>query len=464
MKFTMESLEGREVRLDIAIEPEELEKEMRAAAQRISRQVQIPGFRKGKAPYAVVLRMVGEESVREEALDSLAPRLLEEALEEAKIEPYGPATLEEVTQETPPTIRVRVPLEPVVELGDYRSLRVEMEEPTVSEEEIQEALKDIAERYATWEAKEGPVAEGDMVVVDLKGETEDGESVMESEGRSLIVRLDSVYPVPGFHEELVGLRAGESKEFTLPFPENSSNKELAGKPVRFHVTVREVQQRDVPAIDDDLARLAGDYEDLDALREEVRERLLQQRRQEAEEAYEQKVLEALREISRVEYPAVALEEELDSIMEWQEHRLQEQGLNMETYLGMLKTTEQAYREGLKPMAEERLVRRLLLAELATAEGLEPEAQAVDEVLQEALGGEEAAGSEETQRREVLKAVATEHLRREEALRWLVRHARGEAQAAGEEGAEEEPPAGEAGAEEAVPGPEAQESQTPPADE
>ncbi|MBC7225223.1 MAG: trigger factor, partial [Anaerolineae bacterium] len=347
---------------------------------------------------------------------------------------------------------------------DYRSLRVEWEEPTVPEEEIQKELEAIAERYAAWEPKEGPIAEGDLVVVDLKGETEAGEPLMESEGRSLIVRLDSVYPVPGFHEELLGLQAGESKEFTLPFPEDSSNKELAGKPVRFRVTVKEVQRRDVPAIDDGLAMLAGDYENLDALREEIRERLLQQRYQEAQEAYEGKVLDALREISRVEYPAVALEQELDRILEMQEERLARQGLNMETYLSMLKTTAEAYREGLKPMAEQRLVHRLLLAKVAEAEGLEPEAQEVEEAMEEAVReAEQASDPELARKREVLKAAVAEYLGRGQALQWLVRVARGEVQDAGEEG---ETPVEEAGAEEGAPvaQPEAQGSEAAPADE
>jgi trigger factor len=430
LKVTTETAGTREVRLEIQLDQEELERAMQEAARRIARQVQIPGFRKGKAPYAVVLRMVGKEAVREEALESLVPRLYKQALEETQIAPYDQGVLEEVSDTDPPRLRIRVPLNPVVELGDYRSLRVEWQEPSVSEEEVQKALEDIARKHTAWEPKDGPVAEGDMVRIDTQGRTEDGEKVFESKGHNLVVRLESLYPVPGFHQELLGLRAGETKEFTLPFPEESSNKKLAGKPVRFQVKVHEVMQRGTPPLDDNLAKLVeGNYETLEDLRKAIRERLLQQRQEEAEEEYERKVLAALREISRVEFPAVALDQELDRILEAQAAHLEERGLDMETYLTMLKTTPEAYREGLKPAAEEQLVNRLLLAKVAEAEGFEPSEEETVDVLREwILGGE----GEETNRdarvvleNEGFRGVVRDTLRRAEALRRLIRLARGE---------------------------------------
>lgn len=431
LKVTTETLKGREVRLEIHVDQAEMEEEMRKAAQRISRQVQIPGFRKGKAPYAVVLNMVGKEAVREEALESLLSRLYKQALKEAQVEPFAQGVLEEVSETDPPVLRIRVPLDPLVELGDYRSLRVEWEEPSVPEEAVQKALEDIARKYASWEVKEGPIGEGDMARVSIEGRSEDGEPVLQSKEQNLVVRQDSLYPVPGFHRELLGLQAGETKEFTLSFPEDSSNKRLAGKPIRFQVTVHEVMRREVPPLDDDLAKLEGDYETLEDLRKAIQERILQERRREAEEEYESKVLRALKEISRVEFPAVALEQELDEMLESQERRLQEQGLNMKTYLTMLKTTPEAYRESLKPAAEERIVNRYLLDKVAEAEGLEPTEEEKANLLRRWLGIE---GETETNRdlsellaNEDFQNLARVSLRQTKALEWLVRHARGEVQ-------------------------------------
>lgn len=450
MKVTTKALEGREVRLDIQVDQDELDEEMQKAAQRISRQVQIPGFRRGKAPYNVVVRMIGKEAVREEALESLAPRLYKQALEEAQITPYDQGVLEEVTESDPPLLRMRVPLEPLVELGDYRSLRVEWEEPQVPEDEIQKALEEIARKYATWEAKDGPIGEGDMARVDIAGRGEDGELVLENREQNLVVRQDSLYPIPGFHRELVGLRAGETKEFTLPFPEDSSNKKLSGKPIHLQVTVHEVMRRDVPPLDDNLAKLEGDYETLDDLRRAIQERLLQQRRAEAEEEYEAKVLKALKEMSRVEFPAVAVDRELDEMLKSQEERLEERGLNMETYLTMLKTTPAAYREGLKPAAEERIVNRLLLTKVAEAEGLEPSEEERANLLRQWLGAEEGETHEDLKallEDEGFQNLARESLRRGEALKWLIRRARGEAPDQPEApGAEPAPEAAQAGEE------------------
>ncbi|MGQ9713748.1 MAG: trigger factor [Anaerolineae bacterium] len=428
MKVTTEPLEGREVRLEIQLSEDELERAMQEAARRISREVQIPGFRKGKAPYAAVVRVAGKEALREEALDSLLPKLYEQALQEAQITPYDQGVLEEVSRSDPPVLKIRVPLEPLVELGDYRSLRVEWQEPSVSEEEVQKALEEIASNYASWEPKDGPIAEGDRVQVDLEGHAEDGEPVFDHKHQSLVVRLESLYPVPGFHQELLGLQVGDTKEFTLPFPEDSSNKRLAGKPIRFRVTVREVMRRSQPLLDDNLAKLEGEYETLEDLRKAVRERLLQERREKAEEEYEAKVLKALKEMSRLELPAVALERELDEMLESQEKRLEEGGLNMETYLSMLKTTPEAYRQALRPEAEEQVVTRLLLLKVAEAEGLEPTTEEKINLLRQwlATGGEKAdEDAESLLQDEVVQNSVRYLLRQRKALERLVRLARGE---------------------------------------
>ncbi len=442
MKVATEALEGREVRLVVQLDQEELDRAMQEAARRIAREVQIPGFRRGKAPYAVVVRMVGREAVREEALDSLLPQLYEQALEEAQVEPFAQGVLEEVSESDPPVLRFRVPLEPLVELGDYRSLRVEWQEPEVPEEEVQKVLEGIAEKHASWEPKDGPIAEGDLVKVDILGRTEDGEPAFDGKGQSLVVRLDSLYPVPGFHKELLGLRAGETKEFTLPFPENTSSKRLAGKAIRFQVAVHEVRGLDVPPLDDDLAKLEGDYETLEDLRKAIRERLLQERRAEAEGEYEAKVLKALRDLSRVEFPAAALERELENLLERQEEALQERGLNLKTYLSILKVTPEAYREGLKPQAQERLMNRHLLVKLAEEEGLEPTEEEKAALVNEWFGPEEQRPADEKLKEllesEEFQEMVRNTLRQGKALRWLIRHARGEVQGEGPAADEGEP--------------------------
>ncbi|MGC8838135.1 MAG: trigger factor [Anaerolineae bacterium] len=442
MKVATEVLEGREALLEIQLDQEELDQAMQEAARRISREVQIPGFRKGKAPYAVVVRMVGREALREEALDALLPRLYKEALKEAQITPYKQGVLEEVSESDPPVLRIRVPLEPLVELGDYRAIQVPWEEPDVPEEEIQKALEDIARKYTSWEAKEGPVEEGDMVLISLEGRAEDGRLVLEDKGMRLVVRTESVYPLPGFHQELLGLRAGETREFTLPFPEGSSDRMATGESTHFKVKVLEVMRRDAPPLDDDLAKLAGDYETLDDLRKAIREQLLQKYLAEAEVEYGRRVLEALREISRVEFPAVALEEELEAMLEAQERNLEERGLNLETYLSILKTTPEAYREGLKPAAEKRLVTRLLLQKVAEAEGLEPTKEDMELALRALLDEETDKRKKEIMlKSESVWAAVREALRADKAEEWLVRYARG--------GSPEEPAADRPGSEEVL---------------
>ncbi|NLE76445.1 MAG: trigger factor [Chloroflexi bacterium] len=429
MKVTTEPTEGREVLLHIAIDSGEMDKAMKAAARRISQKANVPGFRKGKAPYHMVISMFGKEAVQEEALDALAPTLYEQALNETEIEPFAAGVLEEVSESDPPVLRMRVPLPPTVELGDYRSIQVDWQEPTVPDDKVEETLQSIADKYGSWEAKDGVVAEGDLVKLNLEGHTEDGQEVFNAQGRSLVVRLGSAYPLPGFHEELLGMAVGEAKTFTLTFPEDSGDKERAGKPVTCEAEVTEVSVRQTPAIDDDLAKLEGDYETLDALRAEVQQRLLAQAQEEAEGEYRHKVMEALQAQSKVQFPPAAVEQELDSMLRSQEQRLKEQGFSLAIYLGMMKTTLESYRNGLKPGAEQRLVERLLLEKLGDVEQVQAKDEEIDALVQGMLSS--AGEGDENQRMRSLMAspdgrqLANAMLRPGATMEFLVRVAKGE---------------------------------------
>ncbi len=369
MKFTTEPLENRQVSLTIEVEPERVQSEMQKAARRLAGRGRIPGYRKGKAPYAAVARHYGEEAIFEEMLDGFMDHALREALKETGIQPYAPAILNEITQD-PLTLKLTVPLPPEVDLGNYREIRKEFPEVTVSDEEVNEALERIRRDQGSWVPVDRPAEEGDMVFVTFTG-TVDGETVFEEpEDFPLIVGESYGEPLPGFSGRLAGAKPGDDLEFTLTAPNDHPKEELAGKTCEFRVHVVSVRTLDIPPLDDDLAKMVGDYDTLDALRARVREALLEERKRQAEDQFEADVLDMIVAQSRIQYPPVALEEELDEIMEDIESQLEQQDRDLDSYLNLAGQTREQFRESLKPRAERNLHRSLVLAKIRAVEKIE----------------------------------------------------------------------------------------------
>jgi trigger factor len=375
LKVETERLENCQVALSIEVDEERTKQALRNAARHISRMARIPGFRPGKAPYHVVVRRFGKEALYQEVVDELGNSIYKEALEEAGLEPFGQATLTDYEIE-PLVLKLVVPIAPVVELGDYRQMRLEPEDEKATEEEIDETLRMIQEQNTFWEPVERPAQWGDLAIVDIEG-TVRGETVVGNKGRELILEADSPYPLPGFSEKLLGMTANEQREFTLTYPEDSENKKLAGQQARFKVHLQELKEEIVPGIDDDLARTVGDYDTLEDLKTELRREL----QAKAEERFAGRALTALVERSEIEFPPMMLEREIDDWLEDLDLRLKRQGLNLDNYLEMRKLTEEEFRKEISPEVEERLKRSLTLGKLAELEGLDIES---DKVVNEAL--------------------------------------------------------------------------------
>ncbi|MFQ5813251.1 MAG: trigger factor [Anaerolineae bacterium] len=375
MKVETERLENCQMALTIEIGEERAKRALRNVARRISRRAKIPGFRPGKAPYNVVARYFGKEALSKEVLDELGDAVYKEALEEAELEPFGQAQFTDY-ETNPLVLKLVVPLAPVVELGDYRQMRLEPEEETVREEEIDEALRRIQEQNTFWEPVKRPAQWGDLAIVDIEG-TVKGETVIGNKGRELILDADSSYPLPGLSEELLGMTVSEQREFTLTYPEEFENWELAGQQVHFKVQLQDLKEKVVPGIDDDLARTVGSYETLEDLKAELRRNL----QAKAEQEFPNRALAALVERSQIEFPPLMLEREIDNWLEELDQSLRRQSLNLENYLKMEKKTEEEFRQEVSPQVGERLKRSLTLGKFVELEGLEIESDEVDKALE-----------------------------------------------------------------------------------
>ena len=222
MKVTTERLEDCQVNVIIELDAAEIDKRLRQTARKISRQFTVPGYRRGKAPFAAVIRAFGREAIQQQAIDDLGQELYEEALEEIEYEPYQVGELQDVEWD-PFRMTVLLPIPPEVDLGDYRSVRVPYEVEPVTEEQIEAYLAGLQQEHAQWVPVERPAAIGDQVVLDMQGMAGDEVEIMSNEEYEMLLQADVAYPLPGFHEEIVGMSTGEEKTFTLTVPEDDDD-------------------------------------------------------------------------------------------------------------------------------------------------------------------------------------------------------------------------------------------------
>lgn len=423
MKVETERLENCQMALTIEVDEERTKQALRNAARRISRQAKIPGYRPGKAPYNVVARYLGKEILYDEVLDKLGKAVYKEALDEAGFEPFGQAQLTDYETD-PLVLKMVVPLAPVVELGNYRQMRLEADEETIrTEEEVNKALIKIQEQNAFWEPVKRPAQWGDLAIADIEG-TVKGETVIGNEGRELILQADSPYPLPGFSDQLLGMAVNEQREFTLTYPEDSENKELAGQPAHFNVHLQDLKEKVVPDIDDDLARTVGSYETLEDLKAKLRREL----QAKAEADFANRALTALVERAEIEFPPTMLEKEIDDWLEEFDRTLKRQNLNLENYLKIRKLTEEEFRQKeVTPQVEERLKRSLALGKFVKLEELDTESYGVKKALEHLAaiargelveGEEEPSPDEEAPSEEEMESTEQQVVENEQAFRPL----------------------------------------------
>lgn len=368
MKVSTEPLEDCQVLLTIEVEPERVEKQLRRGARQLSQRVNIPGFRKGKAPYEIVVAMLGKQAIYEEILENLVTESYREALAQTQLKPIAQAELEDIQLE-PMVIRMRVPLPPEVKPGDYRSIRVPREEITVSEAEIDEILEELRRSRSQWVEVDRPAEYGDLLTMDIKGTVGD-ETVIDQQDWEIVPARDSQTELlPGFDASFIGMRPGETREFTLVYPADSGSR-WAGREAHFVATLKKVQRREQIELNDQFAATIGDFPTLAALRENIRKGLEAQREMEMRSRHLDQVIEALvKGAELVKYPPILLEQEIDSLLSAQERQLSARNIKLDDYLKLNQMTREQYREQLRPQAEQRLVRNLLLSAVAEAENI-----------------------------------------------------------------------------------------------
>ncbi len=409
MTLTIETAEDdrRQLKLTIEVDEARVQKAMQVKARELSREVQLPGFRPGKAPYDMIVRRIGEDTLRGETIEDLVQAVFEEALGQSGVEPYAQPTLEDI-QPKPLVFTFTVPLTPSVTLGDYRAHRQEVEEVTVTDEALQEALTYVQTRHQTIEAVDRPAAEGDVVTLSGSGrftsprpkvegddaiaegdeaptEGEDtpaeGELLFDEERLEVLLDPKTLFVDTPFVDAIVGLSVGDAKQFTITFPDPYEQEaEYAGREAAFDITVLEVKRRELPPLDDELAKLDGKHETLDELRASLRVELTTQAEDAAKDKTIEEMIDRLLEDAQLVYPPAAVEAHIDDMVEEFKGRLSRSGWEFKDYLNLQGTTEESMRQDFSENAERQLRRQLALRQFILDERLRIEATDVDAVI------------------------------------------------------------------------------------
>jgi len=385
LKIHSEEDSERQLKVTVDVPEERVQAQMRRTARSLAKRVRIPGFRQGKVPYNVLLNRVGEQALRADAIEEMIEPVFMEALDEIGEQPYRQPTLDDVEFD-PLILKLTIPLEPTVALGDYRSIRKEKAEVEVTEEALEEALEQLRASFQELEEVERPAVVGDMVTLSGQGKIveEDGDIFWSEQDSDLVLDPDKTLPDLPFVDKIVGLSSGEETEFSVSFPDEYEDEELAGKEVAFDISVSKVQNRTLPNLDDDLAQQAGEYETLDELSVAMEEQLLEQAKSNARNELLDEWVEELLKDAQIVFPPAVAESELDTMVKDFQDQITRSGWQWEDFLKLQGESEDSLRENWQEGATNRIQRGLVLREFSQLEHLDVNTSDVDQMLEQRI--------------------------------------------------------------------------------
>lgn len=372
MSLQVEKLEKNMAKLTIEVAAEELEKAIEEAYRKERNRISIPGFRKGKAPRKLIEQMYGKEVFYEEAANALISQAYEKELENCEESVVSQPRINVVQIEAgkPFIFTAEVALKPEVTLGKYKGVKVEAADLEVTEEEIDAEIGKERDNSARTVPVEGrPVQDGDMTVIDFEGFV-DGAAFEGGKGTDYPLTIGSGAFIPGFEEALIGAEIGKETDVNVTFPEDYQAAELAGKAAVFKCTVKEIKEKELPALDDEFAAEVSEFDTLAEYREDTKKKIGERKAEAAKSAKEEAVIDAIIEDAQMEIPDAMLETQQRQMVEDFTQRLQMQGLSMEQYMQFTGATPQMMLEQIKPQALRRIQSRLVLEAVAAAEKME----------------------------------------------------------------------------------------------
>lgn len=385
MKTTWTLKEKSTGELLVTIDGEEWANAQEKAFNKLAKNFEMPGFRKGQAPKALVRKQMSDERIMVEAVDEVATDALFKGLEEHQLNMITRPTLDidKMTKDEV-TIKFIVTVAPEVKLGKYKGFTIKKKAVEVKDKDVEKRLKDYQERYAELVEKRGKVAKGNTAIIDFEGFL-DGVAFEGGKGENYPLKIGSGSFIPGFEDQLIGMKANEEKDITVTFPENYQAEDLAGKEAVFKVTVHSVKQRKLPELDDEFAKEVEEkdqkFETLDDLRNYVVDTLTKEKTEEADQNAENELMSKVVDSAEVEIPDVMVEDELNQMVNDFKNRLAQQGLTFDLYTQFTGQDEAKIREEMGKDAYNRVKVRLVLSEIAKQENMEVTDEELEEEFQ-----------------------------------------------------------------------------------
>jgi trigger factor len=422
-------LEDNKVRLEVEVSPEAVRKGVEAKVRELGKQVRVPGFRPGKAPRRVIENHLGRDYIYMEALQEQLPTWYSSAVVETDLRPIDRPEIhfdDPLDEKEGFKFSATVPVRPEAKLGEYKGVEVSKREVEVTDEQVEAQVEEMRSQFATLAAVEDrPAREGDFAVIDFRGERmTTGQPLEGGEAEDYMLEIGRGELLEDFEKNLIGMNAGERKQFGVTFPMDYAEESLRGQAVLFHVHLKEIKERELPPLDDEFAKEASEFETLEEFRAAVREQLEAALEQRVEGEFRGRVLDAVAEKAEVEVPDVMVHEKAHEMVESFERSIRAQGMQPEQYYQLAGTDHHQMEERVRPDAEDTVKKELVLDAVAAAEGIEADEDAVmheighlaedtDRDPQEIVG---------TMRKNGTYALLQEEISRQKALDFLVENA------------------------------------------
>jgi len=369
--------------LTVEVEPERVDEALDRAFRKVVRQVTVPGFRKGKVPRKIFEARFGVEVLYEDAIELLLPETYQEAVKETNIEPVDRPHIdvEQFEKGKPFIYKAKVTVKPEVKLGQYIGLQIPEKDFSVTEEDVQEELRKQQERVAELvPVEDGAVESGDYIRLDFQGFV-DGEPIEGGEGENYPLTVGSGTFIPGFEDQLIGMKPNEEKEIKVTYPEDYHVENLKGKEATFRVKVRDIKRKRLPELDDEFAKDVSEFETLEELKEQIRKDLAERKAEERKQYLQDQALQLATENAEIDVPQAMIEHEIDHMVQEYSQQLRLQGLTLEQYLEITNTTNEQLRENFRETAEKRVRQSLVLEAVAKQENIEVTEEEIEAELQ-----------------------------------------------------------------------------------
>ncbi len=382
MSSTMEKVSSNQVKLRIELGAEAFEDAIQAAYQKIRGRINVPGFRRGKAPRKVIERMYGESVFYEEAFDMAFPDLYAKAIKEHDIKAVDQpdVDIESIGGEAGLVVNATLYVQPEVTLGEYKGLDVQRPDDGVDEEAVDQEVSRVRQRNAREEEVQGrPVQDDDIVTLDYAG-TVDGVAFEGGTAQGQTLQIGSGSFIPGFEEQMVGMAIGDEKDLAVTFPKEYHQEDLSGKEAVFHVKVHGIKTREMPDLDDEFAKDVSEFDTLDAYKASIRAKLQADASRQADVEYENQLVEAVLANAQMDVPPPMIEREIDALLQNMSIRMMYQGIRMQDFLKYTGQTEEELREQHRNEAEKHVKGELALQAIRKAEGIEASEADVDALI------------------------------------------------------------------------------------